>query len=208
MWSILRTASILTIFSILGGALVAFSYQATITQIKTNEREALLRTLTALVPVNTYDNDLFTDVKEMYSEELGIENNLTVHIARKSNKPIAAILTPTAPDGYNGRINMLVAINYAGVLIGVRVVSHKETPGLGDKVDLLRSKWVLGFNGHSLLDPTENGWKVKRDGGVFDQFTGATITPRAVVKTVHKTLRYYWDNRDKIFELKQVDKPE
>ncbi|MFK5970634.1 MAG: electron transport complex subunit RsxG [Candidatus Marithrix sp.] len=206
MWSILRTASILTIFAILGGGLVAFSYQATFTQIKTNEREALLRTLTALVPENTYNNDLFTDIKKMPSKELGIDGNLTIYIARKDKKPVAAILTPTAPDGYNGRINMLVAVNYAGVVIGVRIVSHKETPGLGDKVDLLRSKWVLGFNGHSLLDPTDKGWKVKLDGGIFDQFTGATVTPRAVVKTVHKTLRFYWQNREKIFELKPVDK--
>ena len=206
MWPILRTASILTIFAVLGGVLVAFSYQATFTQIKTNEREALLRTLTALVPASTYDNDLFTDVKKMHSEELGIDNNLTIHIARKSGKPIAAILTPTAPNGYNGRINMLVAVNYAGVVIGVRIVSHQETPGLGDKVDLLRSKWILGFNGHSLLDPKEQGWKVKRDGGIFDQFTGATVTPRAVVETVHKTLRFYWQNREKIFELKPIDK--
>ena len=206
MLAILRTASILTIFAILGGGLVAFSYQTTITQIKTNEREALLRTLTALVPVSTYNNDLFTDIKKMPSKELGIDGNLTIHIARKDKKPVAAILTPTAPDGYNGRINMLVAVNYAGVVIGVRVVSHKETPGLGDKVELLRSKWILGFNGHSLLDPTDKDWKVKRDGGIFDQFTGATVTPRAVVKTVHKTLRFYWQNREKIFELKQVAK--
>ena len=205
MLSILKTASILTIFAILGGGLVAFSYQTTITQIKTNEREALLRTLTALVPTNQYDNDLFADIKKMPSK-LGIDNNLTIHIARKAGKPIAAILIPTAPDGYNGRINMLVAVDYAGVIIGVRVTSHQETPGLGDKVELLRSKWILGFNGHSLLDPTEQGWKVKRDSGVFDQFTGATVTPRAVVKTVHKTLLFYWQNRDKIFELELVDK--
>ena len=205
MLSILKTASILTIFAILGGGMVAFSYQATITQIKANEREALLRTLTALVPTNQYDNDLFADIKKMPSK-LGIDNNLTIHIARKAGKPIAAILIPTAPDGYNGRINMLVAVDYAGVIIGVRVTSHQETPGLGDKVELLRSKWILGFNGHSLLDPTEQGWKVKRDDGIFDQFTGATVTPRAVVKTVHKTLRFYWQNRDKIFELELVDK--
>ncbi|MBE9561254.1 MAG: electron transport complex subunit RsxG [Proteobacteria bacterium] len=199
MWQILKTASILTVFAVLGGGLVAFSYQATVEQIKTNEREALLRTLTVLVPTSTYDNDLFSDIKKMPSE-LGIDNSLTIHRARKSGQPIAAILTPSATDGYNGRINMLIAINYAGTLIGVRVVSHQETPGLGDKVDRRRSEWILGFNGRSLLDPADSGWKVKRDGGVFDQFTGATITPRAVVRTVHKTLQFYWKYREKIFE--------
>ncbi|MDM8566147.1 electron transport complex subunit RsxG [Candidatus Halobeggiatoa sp. HSG11] len=201
MWQILKTASILTIFAILGGGLVAFSYQSTIEQIKINEREALLRTLTALVPKNTYDNDLFTDTKEIESE-LGVDNNLTIHLARKAGQPVAAILIPTAPDGYNGRINMLVAVNYAGILLGVRVTSHQETPGLGDKIDLRKSNWIRGFKGYSLLNPTDNGWKVKRDGGIFDQFTGATITPRAVVKTVHKTLSFYWKFRDKIFEPK------
>ncbi len=203
MLSVLRTASILTIFAVLGGGLVAFSYQATVQQIKTNEREALLRTLTALVPADRYDNDLFTDVKKIPSK-LGVDNSLTIHRARKAGQPIAAILTPTVPDGYNGRINMLIAVDYAGVLIGVRIVSHQETPGLGDAVELRRSKWVLGFNGHSLLNPTESGWKVKRDGGVFDQFTGATITPRAVVKTVHKTLLFYWKYRDEIFALEDI----
>ncbi|MCK5877610.1 MAG: electron transport complex subunit RsxG [Candidatus Marithrix sp.] len=198
MLSILKTASILTIFAILGGGLVAFSHQATIEKIKFNQREALLRTLTALVPADTYDNDLFSDIKNMPSE-LGIDNNLTIHRATKAGQPIAAILIPTAPDGYNGRIKLLIAINYAGVLNGVRITSHQETPGLGDKMEVRRSDWVYSFNGRSLFNPTASGWKVKRDGGIFDQFTGATITPRAVVKTVHKTLLFYQKNRNEIF---------
>jgi electron transport complex protein RnfG len=198
--SILKTASVLTIFAILGGGLVAFSYQSTIEQIKANEKAALLSTLTALVPIDTYNNDLFTDVNKIPSK-LGVDGYLTIHRARKDCLPVAAILIPTAPDGYNGRINMLVAIDYAEVLIGVRVVSHQETPGLGDGIGLHDSKWVQDFNGRSLFNPTARGWKVKRDGGVFDQFTGATVTPRAVVKTVHETLLFYQKNKAKIFKL-------
>ena len=83
--------------------------------------------------------------------------------------------------------------------VGVRVLSHQETPGLGDNIDMRRSDWILGFNGRSLIHPDESGWKVKRDGGIFDQFTSATITPRAVVKAVHNTLLFFQQYRDEIF---------
>lgn len=193
-------AALLTLFAVLGGGLVAYSFQITEQQIKANERAALLRTLNALIPHNQYDNDLFTDTREMQNEVfLGTNEPVMVYRARKGGQPIAAVLTPIAPDGYNGRIRLLVCINYEGKLVGVRVVSHKETPGLGDNIEVRRSDWILGFNGHSLKNPDDGGWKVKRDGGIFDQFTGATITPRAVVKAVHKTLKFYRQYRDEVF---------
>ena len=104
-----------------------------------------------------------------------------------------------APDGYSGNIHLLVAIKYDGTLAGVRVVNHKETPGLGDAVEAERSNWILGFTGKSLTNPGKKGWAVKRDGGQFDQFTGATITPRAVVKAVYKTLEYYQQHKTQLF---------
>jgi electron transport complex protein RnfG len=103
------------------------------------------------------------------------------------------------PDGYSGPIKLLVAVNYDGTLGGVRVISHKETPGLGDKIEESRSDWVLGFNGKSLTDPLLEKWKVKRDGGIFDQFTGATITPRSIVSAVKHTLLYERDHRDALY---------
>lgn len=195
-----QAAVLLMIFAILGGGLVSFSFHNTSQQIKDNERAALLRTLNALIPYEQYDNDLFHDVINISNEAvLGITEPVTIYRARKDGQPIAAVITTITPDGYNGRIRLLVGINYEGILIGVRVISHQETPGLGDKIEIRRSNWILGFNGRSLMNPSIRNWKVKRDGGIFDQFTGATITPRAVVKAVYKTLLFFRQSREKIF---------
>jgi len=195
-----RAAALLTLFAVLGGGLVALSFQSTHEQIKENERAALLRTLNALIPKKLHDNDLFSDTREMQNEALlGTNEPMTIYRARKGRQPVAAVLTSEAPDGYNGRIRLLVGINSEGTLVGVRVVSHRETPGLGNKIEMRRSDWILSFNGHSLTNPNEAGWKVKRDGGVFDQFTGATITPRAIVKAVHNTLLFYQRSRKEVF---------
>ncbi|OQY50774.1 MAG: electron transport complex subunit RsxG [Candidatus Parabeggiatoa sp. nov. 2] len=196
-----RAAALLTLFAVLGGGLVAFSFQATDEQIKENERMTLLRTLSALIPPERYDNDLFSDTREMQHEAfLGTDEPVTIYRARKGGQPVAAVLTSVAPDGYSGRIRLLVGINYEGILVGVRVLSHQETPGLGDNIEVRRSDWIFGFNGRSLNNPNKTtAWKVKRDGGVFDQFTGATITPRAIVKAVHKTLLFYRQYRDEVF---------
>jgi len=196
----LHAAILLTFFAVLSGGLVAVSFQMTYQQIKANERAYLLRTLNVLIPKQQYDNDLFTDIREVQNEALlGTDEPVMVYRARQAGQPVAAVLTPVAPDGYNGRIRLLVGINYEGVLVGVRVLSHQETPGLGDNIDMRRSKWILGFDRRSLIHPDESGWKVKRDGGIFDQFTGATITPRAVVKAVHNTLLFFQQYRDEIF---------
>ncbi|EDN69660.1 electron transport complex protein RnfG [Beggiatoa sp. PS] len=187
-----QAALLLMVFAVLGGGLVAFSFHNTAEQIKENERAALLRILNALIPHEQYDNDLFHDVIKIPNDAmLGTTEPVTIYRARQSRQPVAAVITTIVPDGYNGRINLLVGINYEGILIGVRVVSHRETPGLGDKIELRRSDWILGFNGRSLTNPNATNWKVKQDGGIFDQFTGATITPRAIVKAVYKTLLFF-----------------
>ena len=116
------------------------------------------------------------------------------------DQPVAVLMLVTAADGYNGDIRLLVAVENTGTVLGVRVVSHRETPGLGDPIEIEKSNWILGFTNKSLLNPQGNGWAVKRDGGEFDQFTGATISPRAVVKTVHNTLLYFKANQKLLFE--------
>jgi len=197
----LQSAIILTIFAILGAWLVAYSFEITKEQIKANERAALLRNLNAVIPTNLYDNQLFKDTRQIQNEAfLGTSEPVMIYRARKGKQPIACIILPIAPNGYNGRIQLLVGINYEGKLLGVRVLSHQETPGLGDNIELRRSNWILNFKGRSLTNPNKSGWAVKRDGGIFDQFTGATITPRAVVKAVHKTLTFYQHYRDEIFQ--------
>ena len=198
---VLISAIFLFLFAVIGSGLVAFTFDSTAERIADNQRKALLKSLNELVPSDRYDNDIFADTLYVESTELlGTDKPVPVYRARKNGWPVAAVLAAVAPDGYNGSIRLLVAVNLDGTLAGVRAVQHRETPGLGDAVEAERSDWIQGFKGKSLTGPAKKGWKVKRDGGTFDQFTGATITPRAVVKAVHKALLYFQLHAHKLFE--------
>jgi electron transport complex protein RnfG len=194
------SAIILCLFAIAGTAMVAFTYDRTRDRIAANEREVLMRKLNVLIPQDDYDNRLLEDTLQVRDEKLlGTDEAVTVYRARREGKPVALVMTPVAPDGYSGAIKLLVGIGYDGTLTGVRVSAHHETPGLGDAIDEERSDWIYGFDGKSLDNPPLDRWRVKRDGGAFDQLTGATITPRAIVKAVKKTLLYYRDHRADLF---------
>jgi len=194
------SAVLLGLFAIVGTGLVAYTYSATKDRIAANERAILLRTLHTLIPANEVDNDMAQDTVQVTSPQyLGTPKPVTVYRARKDGKPVAAVFTTIAPNGYGGPIKLLVAVRYDGTIAGVRVVKDQETPGLGDAIESDKSDWVYSFTGKSLHDPGKKGWAVKRDGGQFDQFTGATISPRAVVKAVHNTLLYFKQHRDELF---------
>ena len=195
------SAIVLALFAITGTFFVSYTYENTIDRISKNKRQALLKAFHVLISPADHDNDIFTDIKQVTDKNLlGSKKPVNVYRARKNDKPVAVIINSVAPDGYNGKIELLVAIKYSGVLAGVRVVDHKETPGLGDAIEENRSDWITKFKLLSLTNPDKKGWAVKRDGGEFDQFTGATITPRAVVKAVYNTLSYYKEHRDTIYE--------
>jgi electron transport complex protein RnfG len=198
--SMLRNAVLMGLFAVLGTGLVALTHENTKARIAENQRQALLANLHELVPPGTYDNDIIKDtVNVMQQDLLGTDDPVPVYRARDHGTPVAAVLTPVAPDGYNGDIKLMVAIRYDGTILGVRVLAHNETPGLGDAIEISKTPWVTGFNGRSQTNPQPDKWRVKRDGGVFDQFTGATITPRAVVKAVHNCLKYFVANRQTLF---------
>lgn len=196
----LTSAALLALFALAGTGAVALIYQGTHAQIQSNERQAVLHTLNELVPHTRYDNDFLADTLTLKDEALGTREAVKVYRARKDGQAVAAVLATVAPNGYNGRIDLLVGINADGSLSGVRVVKHHETPGLGDAIEEKRSPWVLGFDGKSLDNPSIADWKVKRDGGQFDQFTGATITPRAVVKAVKDSLIYFSAHKETLFK--------
>ncbi len=199
------SAVLLGLFAVIAAALLAWTHEATAPRIAENQRQAVLRQLHALVPPASHDNDLFTDVTYVHAPRaLGSDEPLPVYRARRGGRPVALVLTAIAPDGYNGTIRLLVAVRHDGTLLGVRVVDHRETPGLGDAIDERKSDWILGFAGKSLADPPPEQWRVKRDGGVFDQFTGATITPRAVVAAVRRALEYFQHHRDELFAAPAV----
>jgi electron transport complex protein RnfG len=197
---ILLSGVFLSLFAVVGTTLVALTEYSTSAAIAENERQVLLRNLYALLPRDRLDNDIATDTLRLpASALLGTDDASTVYRARLAGERVAAIFNSVAPDGYNGKIHLLVGVYIDGRLAGVRVVKHAETPGLGDAVEIRKSSWINDFAGKSLTNPPQERWRVKRDGGDFDQFTGATITPRAVVAAVRNTLLYYQQNADMIF---------
>jgi len=196
----LTTSLLLGAFAIAGTSMVALTFDNTEVRIADNEYQALLKSLHALIPPSSHDNDIANDTAEVTSKALlGNKKPHTVYLARMKGIPVAAVITTIAPDGYNGAIKLLVAIRFDGTVSGVRVLNHRETPGLGDSIEIERSDWIKGFNNLSLKSPDELGWRVKKDGGIFDQFTGATVTPRAVVKAVYNALLYFEQHRDQLF---------
>lgn len=197
----LISAVFLAGFGALGTGLVMGTFELTKEKIEASEKASLLKNLNNIIPKDSYDNDLLQDKLIVPpSSQLGnINNRITIYRAKKAQQPVAAAFDITAADGYSGNITLLIAIKYSGEILGVRVISHKETPGLGDKIEISKDDWILNFNGKTFTNPDEDDWKVKKDGGIFDQFTGATITPRAVVKAVRRALDYYNNNQDKLF---------
>ena len=197
---VMLSGLILALFAVAGSSLVAFTNLQTADRIAENERAALLRSLNALVPADSIDNDIVTDNKILDAPERLGGDRIRVYFGRKQGRPVAAVFGSIVPDGYSGPMKLLVAVRTDGTLGGVRVVSHKETPGLGDKIELRKSDWILGFDNRSLNNPVMAGWGVRRDGGVFDQFTGATVTPRSIVKAVKNTLLYFRERGERLFE--------
>ncbi|MBS9427289.1 electron transport complex subunit RsxG [Photorhabdus akhurstii] len=146
--------------------------------------------LDQVIPPALYDNDIQNECYLVNADALG--NNLPhrLYLARKNGQPVAAALESTAPDGYSGAIQLLVGADFSGKVLGVRVTEHHETPGLGDKIETRISDWINVFSGKTITYNHDRHWAVKKDGGEFDQFTGATITPRAVVNSVKRTALY------------------
>ncbi len=198
---ILISGAFLWLFAVVGTTLVALTESATGDAIVANERRVLLRNLSVLLPANRFDNDIAADTLQLpVSELLGTAETSTAYRARFAGEPVAVIFNSVAPNGYNGRIHLLVGVYVDGSLAGVRVVKHAETPGLGDGIEIRKAPWITIFDGKSLDNPDAAGWRVVRDGGQFDQLTGATITPRAIVAAVRNTLLYYRRNADMIFQ--------
>ncbi len=194
------TAMNLLAFALIGTAILAITYNQTHDRIAQSEEAEKLKLISQIVPQTLFDNDIIRDTLEIKPDALLGNDDITVaYRARLQKQPSVLVLEAVAPDGYSGKIGLLVAIRDNGELAGVRVVSHHETPGLGDYIEITRSNWITGFDGKSLEKYNDSDWKVKKDGGQFDYMAGATITPRAVVKAVHKTMQYYAAHRAELF---------
>ena len=189
--SMLKNAAVLGMFAVVTVGAVTLLQQGTADRIQAAERAAQVRALGEILPAGSYDNHLLDNSVLIQDRLLGNKTPLPAYIALKEGRPTAAILQAVAPDGYSGAIHLLIGIHADGRVAGVRVIGHRETPGLGDKIDLAKSQWIRSFENKSLDNPEAEGWAVKKDRGAFDQFAGATITPRAVVGAVHRALQYF-----------------
>lgn len=170
-------------------------------RIARNQEVWIKQHLDALVAPQSYDNDPLTDTIEVIAPDLlGTAAPVTAYRMRKGGLPVAVAIRSIAPDGYRGPLELLVAIAPGGQLIGVQVIRHNETPGLGDAFENRDAGWLDKFRGLSLSKPPQQRWTLRRDGGDFDAFTGATITPRAIVKAVRRTLEFYQGNEDRLYQ--------
>lgn len=195
--STIETAVNLVFFAILGTAILAATHYLTRDTIAATVEAAKLKLIAQLLPPDSYDNDIMRDTLPVAADELlGTRESSQAHIARRNGEPVAVVLEVIAREGYSGDIQMVLAIRSDGTLSGVRVVSHKETPGLGDYIDIAKSDWIRVFENKKLGNHAD--WKVKKDGGQFDTRAGATITPRAVVKASYLALRYFEAHRDQL----------
>lgn len=183
------------IFMLICVFFVSLAEKTTKDKIEINEQELLIKRLNEIV--SNYDNPILDDKFYKTIDLHGIEQTITIFPAKTNNTVFAHLVEHTYPNGYNGNIRLLTGINVDGSLLGVRVVNHKETPGLGDKIETRKSNWIKSFTGLSLKNTERSKWKVKRDGGIFDQFTGATITPRAIVSSAYQILDYFSKNEIK-----------
>lgn len=194
-----RAVAVLVAASVVAVGLVAIVHDLAEPRIEASRQAQRLAQLTAVLGNVAYDNDPLTDTLAVRDPELlGTDETLTAHRVRLGGRTLAVLLGAVAPDGYSGAIRLLIAVGADGRVLGVRVLEHRETPGLGDFIEARRSDWIHRFAGRSLADPPPAGWQVRKDGGEFDQFTGATVTPRAVVGAVRDALTYFERHRTEL----------
>jgi Na+-translocating ferredoxin:NAD+ oxidoreductase subunit G len=194
------TAAAMIIFSLAASTALSVFYFITKSPIDESDARAKRIFLNQIIPADLYDNNLVKDTISVEpSPLLGNKKNIDVYRAKKNNQVIAVIIEAVAPDGYSGEIKTLVGIDQEDKILGVRVITHKETPGLGDYIEIDKSQWIKNFNLKSLDKVSEKQWAVKKDGGDFDYISGATITPRAVIKSTYKCLLYSKENKKRLF---------
>ena len=194
------TAAAMIIFSLAASTALSVFYFITKSPIDESDARAKRIFLNQVIPADLYDNNLVKDTISVEpSPLLGNKKNIDVYRAKKNNQVIAVIIEAVAPDGYSGEIKTLMGIDQEDKILGVRVITHKETPGLGDYIEIDKSQWIKNFNLKSLDKVSEKQWAVKKDGGDFDYISGATITPRAVIKSTYKCLLYSKENKKRLF---------
>jgi electron transport complex protein RnfG len=202
-----QTAATLLVFTLMFTALMAGVYQVTKPVLDATALEAKRRLISEVLPADTYDNDLLADAIALpATPSLNLAEPTRLYRARRGGQPVALVLEAAALDGYSGEIRLILAVQADGRLAAVRVTAHKETPGLGDYIDPKKDKnkaqpWITQFNGHSFSDTPRTKWRVKKDGGVFDQHVGATISARAVTNATGRALAWASERSSALYAL-------
>ena len=198
--SVARSGLTLAAIAAICTTLVAFTWQLTDERIAANEQAWLEQSLQPALSGLFFDSGV-TESKLTIPAPHGLpgSGDAIVYRVFAGESPVAALFVVSARDGYAGAIRLLIGVDIDGAVTGVHVLGHRETPGLGDRIETSKSDWVRQFDGRSLGDPVADGWKIKRDGGDFDQLTGASVTPRAVVKAIRQTLEYFESNGSTLF---------
>lgn len=205
--SVSRNSVLLAMFAVATALVISTTFLQTRDRIAQQQRMAEEKALLEILPRESHDNSLLDDTLSAPAgdELLRLTAPRPIYRARRDGEVTALIVPARAADGYSGAIDLIVGVSRDGDIAGVRVLSHRETPGLGDKIERRKADWITDFNGHSLADTPTPDWAVKKDGGVFDQFTGATITPRAVINATRRALEFVAQNRQGLFELPDTE---
>ena len=206
MSDVLKSGVTLAAIGAVCAALVAITYSLTSERIAANEQAWLEKSLEPALAGLTFEGSVSESMLVIRTpHDLPGPDDVIIYRVYADEHPVAALFAVTARDGYAGAIRVLIGIEYDGTITGIRILEHRETPGLGDKIVSSRSDWVYQFDGRSLADPGLEGWAIKRDGGEFDQLTGASVTPRAVIKVTKDTLIYFDAHRDEIFSASATE---
>ncbi|RUO73436.1 electron transport complex subunit RsxG [Idiomarina ramblicola] len=197
--SMQKNGLLLAAFAVIATSLVIGVQLLTEDKIEKQQQQQVLRTLNQLIPPALHDNDLYQSCRLLEDPALGTRKAQPLYRAWVDGTPTALAAEIVAPDGYSGAIHLLLAIKPNGEVLGVRTLRHKETPGLGDKIDVEKSNWIKSFAEKRIRGEDDTRWAVQRDGGMFDQFTGATITPRAVISAVKRATLKLQQQADVLF---------
>ncbi|MBV1842414.1 electron transport complex subunit RsxG [Photobacterium ganghwense] len=196
-----KNGGLLAIFALLATTLVSVTNLLTEDRIQEQQQKELLKVLNQVIPADSHDNELYKSCTLINNEQyLGTPTPMPAYVAEKAGQKTGIAIEAVAPDGYSGASKLVVGLNIDGKVTGVRVLNHNETPGLGDKIDTRISNWINSFTGKKVNGEKDTRWAVRKDGGEFDQFTGATITPGAVVGAVKRVSLYYQQNQQHIFD--------
>jgi len=205
--SLLVSVLLVSVIAAFAAILVTASWEFSHERIEENQRAKLIENLASVLDDEILQKDLEpVQIQVTDPDLLGSEDPIDVFVPVDGTRPLAVVFASVAPDGYNAPIELLIGITVAtGRISGVRVIDHRETPGLGDLIELRKSSWILQFDGTSLEDPPDSGWAVRQEGGRFDALTGATVTPRAVIGAIHGTLLYFQTNRDELLRQAETE---